>query len=102
MKENPFSWNANANVIYLEQPAGVGFSIASNQNGYSTSDNQTAIDNYNFLNGFFSEFPQFASNDFWITGESYGGVYVPTLAYQIETGSNTQLKTNLKGLMIGS
>eukprot|EP00339_Tiarina_fusa_P014055 CAMPEP_0117035920 /NCGR_PEP_ID=MMETSP0472-20121206/25485_1 /TAXON_ID=693140 ORGANISM="Tiarina fusus, Strain LIS" /NCGR_SAMPLE_ID=MMETSP0472 /ASSEMBLY_ACC=CAM_ASM_000603 /LENGTH=415 /DNA_ID=CAMNT_0004745541 /DNA_START=84 /DNA_END=1334 /DNA_ORIENTATION=+ len=102
LTENPFSWNINASVIYLEQPAGVGFSTASNPEGYKTGDNETAAENYEFLNGFFSEFPQFAQNELWITGESYGGMYVPTLAYQIVTGSNTQLAQSLKGLMIGN
>ena len=31
-----------------------------------------------------------------IQGESYGGDYVPQLAYEILTSTDTQLKTNLK------
>lgn len=41
---------------------------------------QTAKDNYLALKDFFTKFPEFASNEFFITGESYGGVYVPTLS----------------------
>ena len=102
LTNNPFAWNQNASIIYLEQPAGVGFSYASSAGGYVTNDNVTAADNLNFLEGWFDEFPQFQSNDFWITGESYAGVYVPTLAYQILTSSNSQLISNFKGISVGN
>ena len=39
LKENPFSWNRIANVLYLEAPAGVGYSYSSDKN-YKTSDDQ--------------------------------------------------------------
>mmetsp|Transcript_4641 Transcript_4641/g.16333 ORF Transcript_4641/g.16333 Transcript_4641/m.16333 type:complete len:463 (+) Transcript_4641:73-1461(+) len=100
--ENHYSWNKLANVIYLEQPAGVGFSFSNNSAGYSTNDNQTASDNYTFLQGFFNEFPEFSANNLYLTGESYAGVYVPTLANQIAFGSDEALKDQFKGFMVGN
>ena len=32
------------------------------------------------LKDFFAGFPEFAVNDFYVTGESYAGVYVPMLS----------------------
>jgi carboxypeptidase C (cathepsin A) len=29
MKQNPYSWNKRANLVYIESPAGVGYSIAN-------------------------------------------------------------------------
>merc|ERR1712137_1325031 len=103
---NPYSWNRKANMIYVDSPCGVGFSYGTNvPSDYHTNDNITAVDSYMFLQGFFDIYTEFQSNDFWITGESYAGVYIPTLAYQILTnGSDAQLAANLKrgGLMLGN
>jgi len=83
---NIWSWNQFANVLYFESPAGVGFSpndLPNNEENYN--DNVTQVDNYNALLAFFNEYPEFAKNDFWIAGESYGGVYIPHLAAYIDT-----------------
>jgi len=64
-----------ANVLYLEAPAGVGFSYSSNRSFYNlVTDEITARDNLVFLQRWFSEFPEYSKNDFFITGESYAGI----------------------------
>lgn len=95
---NTFSWNREANVIFLEAPAGVGFSYSLNQK-YSTDDDTVSYDNYLALQHFFEKFPQFKKNDFYITGESYGGIYVPTLSVRVLTGP---AKINFKGFAVGN
>jgi carboxypeptidase C (cathepsin A) len=99
---NSLSWNSYANMIYVDAPCGVGFSYSNTTEGLNTNDNQTAQDNYNFLQGFFSEFPEFSTNKFFITGESYAGVYVPTLSSLILSGPDTQLRSAFSGIMVGN
>jgi len=101
---NPNSWNRVANVLYLESPAGVGFSYSNNTDDYNTGDYRTANDAYMFLQGFLQEYPQFASLPFWITGESYGGHYVPELAKRILDGNSQGKypKINIEGIMVGN
>lgn len=96
--ENPFSWNKIANVLYLESPAGVGYSYSDDKK-YATDDNQVAEDNYRALQSFFSKFPNFTKNEFFIFGESYGGIYVPTLSLRVATGT---AKMNFKGFAVGN
>ncbi|KAK7913057.1 hypothetical protein WMY93_013268 [Mugilogobius chulae] len=96
--ENPFSWNKIANILYLESPAGVGYSYSDDQK-YATDDDQVAEDNYMALQSFFSKFPNFTENEFFITGESYGGIYVPTLSLLVATG---KAKINFKGFAVGN
>ncbi|VDK19835.1 unnamed protein product [Anisakis simplex] len=53
---------------------------------------------------FFDRFPEYKNREFFITGESYAGVYVPTLAAElIRRFKNKQmLDVNLVGLAIGN
>ncbi|EGD81945.1 serine carboxypeptidase II [Salpingoeca rosetta] len=99
---NGWSWNRFANVLYVDAPAGVGFSYSNTSSDYNTNDTKTAIDNYAFLQGWFDKFPQFANQSIWLTGESYGGNYVPQLAQQIITGKDKSLSSRLKGFAVGN
>jgi cathepsin A (carboxypeptidase C) len=93
------SWNSLANILYLESPAGAGFSYSDN-NDYRTSDDQTLKFNYEALKDFFKKYPKFSKNDFYLTGESYAGFYLPLLAVKILNEKSS--KINLKGLAIGN
>ncbi|KAM7271911.1 hypothetical protein ACFE04_031125 [Oxalis oulophora] len=79
--KNEYSWNKVANMLYLESPAGVGFSYFKNESFfYNLNDEVTARDNVKFLSRWFVPFSKYKKNDFYIAGESYGGHYVPQLA----------------------
>lgn len=97
VKMNPYSWNTVANMLYLEAPAGVGYSYAEDGN-YTTDDDQTAHDNYLALQDFFKKFSKFAKNEFFITGESYGGIYVPTLSALVVEDKSM----NFQGFAVGN
>uniref|UniRef100_A0A8C8EZ94 Carboxypeptidase n=1 Tax=Oncorhynchus tshawytscha TaxID=74940 RepID=A0A8C8EZ94_ONCTS len=96
--ENKFSWNRIANILYLESPAGVGYSYSDDQK-YKTDDDEVADDNYLALQSFFAKFPNFTQNEFFIIGESYGGIYAPTLSQRVATGT---AKINFKAFAVGN
>lgn len=74
---NPFSWNKAANMLYIEQPAGVGFSYSERVKDYTTGDAKAASDMYLLIREFLTRYPERQSNDFYIASESYGGHYMP-------------------------
>ncbi|KAL8129248.1 hypothetical protein V2J09_018403 [Rumex salicifolius] len=80
---NQYSWSKVSNIIYLDSPAGVGYSYSTNASDYLTGDAQIASDTHHFLLKWFDIFKELQSNPFYISGESYAGIYVPTLAYEV-------------------
>ncbi|KAI9147040.1 Carboxypeptidase Y [Paramyrothecium foliicola] len=71
-----YSWNENSNVIYIDQPVGIGFSQVNDPSASPTNLHGGARDLYNFLSIFANEaFPHLADRPWHITGESMGGHY---------------------------
>ncbi|KAK6319688.1 hypothetical protein J4Q44_G00108990 [Coregonus suidteri] len=97
LEYNPYSWNMIANVLYLESPAGVGFSYSDDKK-YTTNDTEVSMNNYLALKEFFKAFPEYSKNELFLTGESYGGVYIPTLAERVMEDASM----NLQGIAIGN
>lgn len=95
---NPYSWNNNATVIFLDQPVNTGYSYTE---GDTVSDTITASkDTYAFLQLFFQQFPEYANLPFHIAGESYAGHYIPVFGSEIL--SHPERNFNLTSLMIGN
>lgn len=94
---NPYAWNSNASVIFLDQPVNTGLSYSD-----STVSNTIAAgkDVYALLTLFFKQFPEYAHQDFHISGESYAGHYIPVFATEILRHKKRNI--NLKSLLIGN
>jgi cathepsin A (carboxypeptidase C) len=88
-----------ANLLYVDQPPGTGFSDGT----MDKDEAGVAEDMYNFLQAFFTGFPQY-STSFFVFGESYAGHYVPAITHRIFVGNNahTGLNIPLVGLGIGN
>lgn len=104
---NPYSWTEAAHVLWLDQPAGVGFSY-----GEESDYNEEMIseDVYYFFQAFMKKYPEYSENPFFVVGESYGGHYAPAVAHKIwmknkelvghdESGA---VSINLSGLAVGN
>ncbi|EIW87420.1 peptidase S10 serine carboxypeptidase [Coniophora puteana RWD-64-598 SS2] len=102
---NPYSWNSQANIIFLDQPIDVGFSYSTDGSTViSTPD--AAKDVYAFLAIFMSTFPKYAKLPFHLAAESYGGRYAPHMASEIIHRNRDRApgvpEVNLASVMIGN
>ncbi|KAH6774588.1 serine carboxypeptidase-like 25 [Perilla frutescens var. frutescens] len=101
---NKFAWNRLANLLFLETPAGVGFSYSNRSSDlFDTGDRRTAKDSLQFLVRWLDRFPRYKNREIYLTGESYAGHYVPQLAREIVNyNANAKHKINIKGFMVGN
>ena len=59
IEDNPYPWNLRANVIWLESPAGVGYSYAGTQADLSTNDMVQSQDALAALYSWYAKFPEY-------------------------------------------
>ncbi|OQR84795.1 serine protease family S10 [Achlya hypogyna] len=97
LRYNPFGWNERANVLWVDQPAGVGLST-----GPITQPRDVGPDMVRFLDGFFALHPELAGRPLFLTGESYAGHYIPAIATSILSAATPTSPINLRGIAIGN
>lgn len=97
---NEWAWTRATNMLFIEQPTNVGFSWGPTVN----SEADLSQDFYNFLQNFYNTFPEMAAKRLFIFGESYAGMYVPSIAHKIHTENKRgdHKKINLKGIALGN
>ena len=96
-------------MLYLESPAGSGGSSGSStcETGGAAvpchwNDTSQAEAYAHTLTAFYKAFPEYGSNDLYMTGESYAGQYVPNIAHFIVNTEPFKTRINLKGLALGN
>ncbi|KAI0774787.1 serine carboxypeptidase [Trametes elegans] len=93
---NPNSWNEVSNMLYLDQPVGVGFSHGETKVGTSQ---QAAQDIWEFLQILFKDgrFAKYQKHDFALWTESY----ILDQNAAIANGSLSDISVNLKTFGVG-
>lgn len=102
---NNGSWHKSSDVIYVDQPAGTGFSYTE-QGKYVHELYDMAFYFIKFMEEYYKIYPEELDNDIYLAGESYAGQYIPYIAKAIlERNSHLQegqKEYKLKGLLIGN
>ncbi|CAE6415970.1 unnamed protein product [Rhizoctonia solani] len=117
---NPYSWNNKANLFFLDQVANVNLDIMIKLTklalglamlvyyGETISTTEEAAKNVQaFVTIFFETFWKFKGREFHMSGESYGGRYLPVFASEI-VDQNSRAEAggfepiNLKSVLIGN
>ena len=101
---NENSWSQLRDLLIFEAPSPVGFSYCGDDvsaDGTSCgdwTDELAAENNLLALQAFYLKFPELKTKDLYLSGESYAGVYIPTMARSIITNDPS---INLKGFAVG-
>jgi carboxypeptidase C (cathepsin A) len=102
---NPYAWTRLGHVLIIDQPAPVGFSYCNDDvdshscAGLAWTDELAAENAHLALLAFHEKFPCYGTNELYLTGESYAGIYIPTLARRILEDPENHIP--LKGLAVG-
>ena len=103
---NPYAWSRLGHLLTFDQPAPVGFSYCNDDTvthscgGMAWTDELTSQNAYLAMQAFFQRFDCLASTPLYLTGESYAGIYIPTLARRIINDQENN-KINLRGFAVG-
>lgn len=116
LEENPHSWHRlPANVLYIDQPVGTGFSFTTT-NDYCSNDEEVNDDLYAFLQNFLKVHAELfvdqqsnsMNRNLWFSGESYAGHYIPSFINHllqkeenIDSNKN-DIQINIGGAAIGN
>lgn len=109
---NDKAWNNVANMLYLEAPAGSFLTPVDEHSGFSYCtkggvkqtkcawNDVTQAQAYGHtLKAFFAAYPELASNDLYLAGESYAGQYIPNIAHHLVENVP---ELPLKGIAVGN
>jgi len=101
LSRNPYSWNNQAHVLYVDQPRYVGYSVGAGP--FVKSSLEAGHDMVTFLRGWRHLFPEHAHRGLILAAESYGGHYIPAWASAIlDYNAHASDPLNLVGLAIGN
>lgn len=118
LRPNPYAWNRRFGLLFLESPLGTGYSAAPSPSAIPTTQPAVAEHVLAALQCFLSSQPDdatFRARPLFLTGESYAGKTIPTVAALIlastsTTSTNpalpehlsTRMRINLRGVAIGN
>ncbi|EEH60536.1 uncharacterized protein MICPUCDRAFT_13532 [Micromonas pusilla CCMP1545] len=109
-------WDTVSNLIYVDQPINTGFSYSDDPRDDVHDERVVAEDMLDFLSEFVDAHPELRRvlltlvpirprRDFYVTGESYAGHYVPAVSYaafKAQQSDGVGVGMRLKGLAIGN
>lgn len=103
---NPYGWSKKSNLLFVDQPAGVGFSYLDHGEPIPGDSFLAATDMHHFLQIFVSQvFPELEKLPFHLSGESYAGHYTPILGATIHSQNALypkRVQLNLQSIIVGN
>ena len=99
------SWNQKYSLLFIDNPVGVGFSFSNDEAAYVSNQVQVGADLHAALLQFYQLFPDKRDDEFYVTGESYAGKYIPACGWTIQqrnaVATSEEDRIPLAGISIG-
>ncbi|CAL4914740.1 unnamed protein product [Urochloa decumbens] len=102
LKPRNSTWLQKADLIFVDNPVGVGYSYVEDDSLLVTTDWEQAADATTLLKALVKEVPTLQSSPLFLVAESYGGKYAATLGASVARAVRAgELKINLAGVALG-
>ncbi|CAD8071124.1 unnamed protein product [Paramecium sonneborni] len=103
LEKNQYSWNLKYNILFIDQPIGVGYSYAFTKDEIPDNLDEIASQfNYAFVSFLdkcsLSELSK--ESKWYFAGESYAGKYIPAIVYALLQQQEPII--NLQGIILGN
>ncbi|KAK7410094.1 hypothetical protein VNO78_00615 [Psophocarpus tetragonolobus] len=100
----PQSWTKRSSIIFVDLPAGTGFSYPKTERAVQQSTSKLVRNAHQFIRKWLIDHPKFLSNEVYIAGDSYCGLPVPVIVQEISDGNEggVQPWINLQGYLLGN
>ena len=103
------SWITKANILYVDQPIGTGYSFTTDLTSIPKNQNTISQHFYKFIQRFLILHSNLTDKNFYLMGDSYSGMYIPNIAKlileenkKIDAGDSHNQKINLKKISVGN
>eukprot|EP01121_Diplochlamys_sp_Union-15-3_P012629 TRINITY_DN380_c0_g1_i3.p1 TRINITY_DN380_c0_g1~~TRINITY_DN380_c0_g1_i3.p1 ORF type:complete len:365 (-),score=56.13 TRINITY_DN380_c0_g1_i3:339-1433(-) len=102
LKPRPFTWVKSANILFVDNPVGTGYSYVTNSGAYTTNEQQIGTDLVTLLQSFLQKYPTFKNSPFYIFCESYGGKMTASFGKALHQAIiGGKIQCNFKGVALG-
>ncbi|CAG9310828.1 unnamed protein product [Blepharisma stoltei] len=103
---NPYTWASDFHIMTIDHPLGAGFSVAKASYDMKNTTIGSTQQLYNLLVKLNTKYPWMFNRPIFIFGESFGGHWIPAIAYTILMNNNNPVSSqiahfNLQGIAIG-
>ncbi|KAK3143210.1 hypothetical protein QOZ80_4BG0360000 [Eleusine coracana subsp. coracana] len=102
LKPRNWTWLHQADLIFVDNPVGVGYSYAEDRSAVATTDSQAAMDVTEVLKVLARELPTLQDSPLFLVGESYGGKLAAMIGNSVLRAIHAgTLKLTLGGIVLG-
>ncbi|WVZ57186.1 hypothetical protein U9M48_007603 [Paspalum notatum var. saurae] len=102
LKPRNSTWLQKADLIFVDNPVGTGYSYVEDNSLFVTSDWEQAADATTLLKALVDEVPTLRSSPLFLVAESYGGKYAATLGVSVARAARAgELNVTLGSVALG-